>query len=235
MAAVLVAGLGGLTAYAQPGGRGFGFGGGGPASLVNSKTVQKELKLDEAQATKLKEWAREFSAKQREKMRELFQGGGFDREKFAEMQAKQTEEAYKEIGAVLKEDQVKRLKQIDVQVSGLRAFTMPHVKDALKLTDDQEQKLRDIQQQVGTETRELAQEFGFGKGGKGERPDPAKMQEFQKKSAAITKDAMTRAEGVLTDAQKTTWKDLTGESVDVAVIQRESMQAGGFGRKKKDD
>jgi hypothetical protein len=234
VAAALVAGLGGLTALAQPpGGRGMGmFGGGGPAQLINSKTVQQELKIDESQAGKLKEWAREFGAKQREKMRDLFQGGNFDREKFGEIMAEQTKEAYKEIAAVLKDEQVKRLKQIDVQVSGTRAFAMPHVQEALKLTDDQKEKIRDLQQASGKEMQELAQEFGFGRREKGERPDPEKMAEFQKKSAAIAKETMTKIESALTADQKTAWKDLTGESVDVAKIQAESRQQ--FQRKRDD-
>jgi hypothetical protein len=236
VAAVLVAGLSGLAALAQPpgGGRGFGgFGGGGPTQLINSKTVQQELKIDEGQASKLKEWAREFGAKQREKMRDLFQGGNFDREKFAEIQAEMTKEAYKEIATVLKDEQVKRLKQIDVQVSGTRAFAMPHVQEALTLTDDQKDKFRQLQEELGKEMQELGQEFGFGRREKGERPDPEKMAEFQKKSAAIAKEAMTKSLGVLTADQKTKWKDLTGEAVDVAKIQSESRQQ--FQRKKKDD
>ncbi|HET6572770.1 MAG TPA: Spy/CpxP family protein refolding chaperone [Fimbriiglobus sp.] len=234
VAAALVAGLGGLTALAQPGGRGmFGGFGGGPAQLINSKIVQKELKIDEGQASKLKEWAREFGAKQREKMRELFQGGNFDREKFGEIMAEQTKEAYKEIATVLKPDQVKRLRQIDTQVSGTRAFATPHVQEALKLTDEQKEKVRDIEQANGKELQELRQEFGFGRRQKGERPDPEKMAEFTKKSAAISKEAMTKLEGVLTADQKTKWKDLTGEAVDVAKIQAEARPQ--FQRKKKDD
>jgi Spy/CpxP family protein refolding chaperone len=236
VAAVLVAGLGGLAAVAQPpgGGRGMGgFGGGGPTQLINSKTVQQELKIDEEQAGKLKEWAREYGAKQREKMRELFQGGNIDREKIGEIMAEQTKQAYKEIATVLKEDQVKRLKQIDVQVSGTRAFAMPHVQEALKLTDEQKEKIRDLQASSGKEMQELAQEFGFGRREKGERPDPEKMAEFQKKSAAIAKETMTKVEGVLTEAQKGNWKELTGASVDVAKIQAESRPQ--FQRKKKDD
>ncbi len=232
--AVLVAGLGGLAAMAQQGRGGMGmFGGGGPAQLVNSKTVQSELKVSEDQAGKLKEWGREFGAKQREKMRELFQGGNFDREKFGEIMAEQTKEAYKEIASVLKPDQVKRLKQIEVQVAGARAFAMPHVQEALKLTDEQKEKVRDIEQSTGKELRELAQEFGLGGRQKGERPDQAKMEEFRKKSAALSKESMTKLEGVLTEKQKGDWKELTGTAVDVAKIQSESRPQ--FPRKKKDD
>ena len=73
----------------------------------------------------------EYGAKSREKMQEAFKDIPREqfREKFAEIQAKMSKEAYKEIGTVLKEDQVKRLKQIEVQVSGARAFAMSHVQE----------------------------------------------------------------------------------------------------------
>lgn len=234
VAAVLVAGLGGLAVLAQPpgSGRGFGFGG-GPAQLINSKTVQKELKVTEEQAGKLKEWAREFGAKQREKMQGLFQGGNFDREKFAEVMAEQTKEAYKEIAAVLKEDQVKRLKQIEVQVAGARAFALPHVKEALKISDEQAEKIQDIGRSSFKEIAELREEFGL-KGFGGPKLEPDKQKEYDKKLAAITKDVMDKTMAALSDEQKKAYKDLTGEAVDVAAIQRESFQ-GFQGKRKKDD
>jgi hypothetical protein len=235
VAAALVVGLGGLAAVAQPpgGGRGFGFGFGGPTQLINSKTVQKELKIDEDQANKLKEWAREFGARQREKMQALFQGGNTDREKIAEAMAEQTKEAYKQIGAILKEDQVKRLRQIEVQVAGSRAFGLPHVKEALKITDEQEEKIRDIGRSSFKEIAELREEYGL-KGFGGPKLEPDKQKEYDKKMAAITKDQMDKVMATLSDEQKKAYKDLTGEAVDVAAIQRDS--AGQFqGRRKKDD
>jgi Spy/CpxP family protein refolding chaperone len=233
----LVAGLGGLSVLAQPpgGGRGMMFGG-GPAQLVNSKTVQKELKVTDEQATKLKEWAKEFGAKQREKMQALFQGGGFDREKFAEAQAEMLKEAHKELGTILKEDQVKRLQQIEVQMAGSMALvTNPEVKDALKLTEEQQDKIREVQKASFQERRDLAEEYGVK--GFGARPqDPDKAKEYDKKLAAIDKDMTDKALAVLTDDQKKKYKELTGEPVDVAAIRRESMPAGGgFGKKKKKD
>src|SRR6516165_6261652 len=52
-------------AFAQGGGRGFGMmGGGGVAMLIGNESVQKELKLDDAQVTK----AKELAEKNREKM-----------------------------------------------------------------------------------------------------------------------------------------------------------------------
>ena len=238
VAAVLVAGLGGLAALAQPpgGGRGFGFGGGGPAQLVNSKTVQKELKIDEDQAGKLKEWAKEWSGKVREKMQEALKDVPMEErfQKMGALMAEMNKDAYKEIGAVLKEDQVKRLKQIEVQVAGSRAFSLPHVKDALKITEEQEEKIRDVGRTSFKEIAELREEYGL-KGFGGPKLEPDKQKEYDSKLAAITKDILDKTLATLTDDQKKAYKELTGEVVDVAAIQRENVPQFQGKRKKKDD
>src|SRR5436309_3275652 len=60
---LLAAGMVGLAVAQQRQG-GMGFGGGGPAGLVNSKTVLADIKATDEQATKLKEWAKDYQAKQ---------------------------------------------------------------------------------------------------------------------------------------------------------------------------
>jgi Spy/CpxP family protein refolding chaperone len=234
-----------VAVSAQPPDGGFGMmmgGGGGPAALVTSKTVLADIKATEEQTGKLKEWAREYVAKQREKMmamREELQGlDPMERlAKFTEMQTKATAEAYKQLGDVLKEDQVKRLKQIDLQVAGLGAFSRAEVATALKITDEQKDKLRDVQTALGAEMRDLMEEYGFGRpgGGGGGFPklDRDKLAEMQKKQAAIAKEAMGKVTAMLTDDQKTAWKELVGEPIDVAKVQSESRPQ--FQRKKKDD
>jgi Spy/CpxP family protein refolding chaperone len=243
-AAVLVAGLAGVTALAQPpggggfGGFGFGGGGTGPAQLVRSKTVKAELKVTDEQASKLDEWAKEFQGKMFEMMKDSGISKDTPREemgkKMAEMNAKVTDEAYKQIGTVLKEEQVKRLRQIDVQVAGPNAFTRKDVQDALKPTDEQKAKFREINAAAQKERQELRQEYGIGGrpgGGGGKGPDQAKMAEYNKKSAALDAETMTKISALLTDDQKKEWTGLIGEKVDVAKIQEET-RFGGFQRKK---
>jgi Spy/CpxP family protein refolding chaperone len=242
-AAVLVAGMAGLTALAQRGG---GFGGGmfgGPLALLRSKSVQSDLNMTEEQVSKLKDVA----GSMREKMQEKFKDIPRDqfREKIGEVMAEVNKETYKEIGTVLKPEQVKRLKQIEVQAAGARAFTMPDVQSALKLTADQKDKIKDVEQAAGKEMRDLRDEYGlgFGRGGKGggkgkrTRPDAEKMKEYQKKAEAISKDTTSKVMATLTDEQKKEWQTLTGKPFDVAKMQAETRQFQGRGnfRKKKDD
>jgi Spy/CpxP family protein refolding chaperone len=244
MAAVLMAGA---TAAAQPpGGRGGMLqrpGGGGPAGLLSSKTVLADIKATEEQVAKLKEWGRDFVMKQMSGMRERFQDlQGLGREemgkKLAEMQAETSKKAYAELADVLKPEQVERLKQIEVQVGIPQSFRMPSVQEALKLTDDQKDKLKDVVESFVNDERELREEMGLGgrPGQGGGRPDPAKAAEFAKKRGGMLKEMMGKVEAALTAEQKDAWKKLTGDPVDASKIEQEQREAmiANF-RKKKDD
>lgn len=234
-AAVLAAGM--SVAAAQPPGGGRGGPGGGMFGqapldgLVNTPTVQTALKVTDEQKDKLKAWGKEFAGKAREIRQEKMQG--VDRsewmQKMPEISAAIAKEAYKELETVLKADQVKRLRQVEVQVAGPQAFAMPEVQTALKLTDDQKDKLKDAQQAMQREVMELMQELRGGGG----RPDRAKMEEMQKKQAGLAKELMGKVEGMLTAEQMDAWKGLTGDTVDVAKV-RDEMPRPMF-RPKKDD
>ena len=105
-------------AFAQPrpGGRG-GPGGGGfapsAAMLLNEPKVQEELKVTDdqkAQFTKITDKYKEDMAKARADM---------NREKMGELRKAESEEMDKAIPTVLKPEQAKRLKQLEVQAGGL--------------------------------------------------------------------------------------------------------------------
>src|SRR5581483_9214652 len=153
------------TVAAQPpgggrGGRG-GFGGGmfggGPMLLAN-EGVQKELKLTDDQKTKVKE----FTDAQMAKMREAFTGGQPDREKMQEMRKEMQEKGDKFVKDTLNADQQKRFKQIELQRDGLRAFQNADVQTALKLNDDQKEKLKGLGEEYMKDMQDLR-----GAGGRG--------------------------------------------------------------------
>ncbi|OWK37952.1 hypothetical protein FRUB_07072 [Fimbriiglobus ruber] len=249
MAVALVAGIGGLTALAQgPGGGrgGFGFGG-GPTTLLRTKIVKEDLKVTDEQDTKIQAWAKEFATKTRETMTEKLKDVPMDErfQKMAEITAENNKTAYTELSSILKPEQITRLKQIGVQVAGARAFRDPEVVAALKLTDDQKDKVKDTLAASAKESQELRTEYGLGGGrqgggkGKGKAAvDADKMKEYQKKNELITKETLTKVAATLTDDQKKTWQTLSGETFDVAKLQTEMAAQGGFGgggRKKKEE
>lgn len=238
LAVAVFVGAAGLTAVqAQQGGRGQGGGfGGGPAALVKSKTVAADVKITEEQQTKLTDWSKEFATKAQEMMKAGMEG--VDRqdrkawgEKMPALQAKVSAAAYTELATVLKPEQVKRLKQIEVQVAGLRAFNQAEVKSALKIGDDQLATIKDATDGAMKEGRDLNEEYGV-QGFAGRPADADKAKEFDKKRAAITKETMTKVLATMSADQKKAWADLTGAPIDVSKVQAEIM--GGFQRKPKD-
>jgi Spy/CpxP family protein refolding chaperone len=191
----------------QPGGPG-GFGGmtrggGGGAMLLSNEGVQKELKVTDDQKTKIKE----FTDAQRTKMREAFGGGGQpDREKMQEAFKASAEAGEKFVKDTLTADQQTRLKQISLQQQGLMAFTTEDVQKKLSLTDDQKEKIKGLNEEMRKDNGELARDLRGG-------GDAA--TEARKKMQAISKEYMAKASDSLTDDQKKTWKDMTGEPFEV--------------------
>lgn len=230
---------GGMLAVvqAQPG-RGFGFGGfGGPSGLVRAKAVQEELKMTDDQVTKVNEWAKEFGPKSMEIMKDKGiefggkggggKGGGFGKqtpeqmEKMAAATAEINKVAYKELGDILKKEQVDRLKEIDRQNQGINAFHDEEVVSALKLTDSQKTSIKGFTTDFGKDSQEIRSEAGLGggKGGGGKGGfDPEKMAEMNKKIQKTSKEYVAKAVDLLNDEQKKTWKTLTGEPFDISKI-----------------
>ena len=158
----LVLALVATVSYAQPPGGGMGpgfFGGPGqmrmPASmLLMMPEVQTELKVTDEQKTKMDEIRTDvqkdvqaaFSGIDFQAIRDMSQE---ERDKkMAELRTK-GEELGKQVDAkiekVLDADQMKRLKQLQLQREGAAAFSRPEVATQLKLTDDQKKKLDDLQ------------------------------------------------------------------------------------------
>ncbi|HVL15998.1 MAG TPA: hypothetical protein VM529_25720 [Gemmata sp.] len=260
VAGLMVAGMFALV-QAQPGG-GFGRGGfGGVTSLVTNKAVQEDIKATDEQVKQLADWSKEFPKKAAEIRKDEgieggfgggFGGGKIDPEqqkKIAAANAKIATEAYKQLGDVLKKDQIDRIKQIERQQLGLRAFTNAEVVEALKLTDSQKASVTGISGDFTKESREIMTEAGFGgggfgggggkgggKGGKGGGKggfDNEKFQEAQKKVTKVQAEYTAKIVDVLDDSQKKTWKELIGEPFDVSKL---TPTFGGFGKKdvKKD-
>lgn len=233
VAAFAVAVVGEAAAQRQPGGRGGQRGQGGQrgfgqqsifmTALTNAE-LQKELKITDEQKKGLKPVMEQADALAKERQ-EAFSGGNFDREKMQaimEKGQKLAEEAKAVAEKVLSADQVKRAKQIEVQMMGMRALSNEEVAGKLKLTDEQKEKLQAINMEFGEQSRDLRQEYGIrgfgGGGGGGEPPSPEKMAEYQKKNKALTDETMGKVMAVMTDEQKTMWKDMTGEPFDVAKL-----------------
>jgi hypothetical protein len=198
------------SAFAQ--GRGFGMmGGGGVAMLIGNESVQKELKLDDQQIGK----AKEFAEKAREKMteaREQLQGleGDERRTKMQEIQKEMNTSALKAFGEFLKPEQVTRLKQISYHQQGARAIYDPEVAQKLNLTDAQKTDI----QAIVTESMEGMR--GLFSQDQSEEDRAAAM----KKMAELRKETLDKAAAKLNDEQQKTWKELIGAPFEVKYVPR---------------
>jgi hypothetical protein len=191
-------------ALAQRGQRGFGGGGFGQVSglvLIGNKGVQEELKMTPDQVTKATE-LRTKSFEQFGTLRDL-QGD----ERTAAMR-KMNEENSKAVAAILKPEQTKRLKQIELQQAGTVAFANPEVVAGLKLSDDQKEKIKTISEDSAKDMREIFS------GARGAFGDQAAMQEMQKKIAAARKEAVGKISSVLNADQKKAWAEMLGKEFD---------------------
>ncbi|HZT79304.1 MAG TPA: hypothetical protein VFA26_03730 [Gemmataceae bacterium] len=213
-------------ALAQQGRRGGGgFGGGASLSmLVQNKSVQDELKLDKDQVTKAEEAIKKVQEDLKDdyaKLRGGRRGGGgtnvSDEERTAARKKVSAAEE-KALADTLKPDQMKRLQQIHRQQEGVRVFQDEDVQQALKLTAEQKEKIKTINDDLAKERRELFQQGGGG-GRRGGNPETIN------KLQALNKDAMTSAQKVLNDDQKKTFKELTGEPFEIK-FDRGGRQGG---------
>jgi hypothetical protein len=192
-------------ALAQGQGRGgFGMmGGGGLGGLIGNTSVQKELKLDDTQVTKAKEYAdkaREKATENRSKLEGL--EGEERRTKQQELTKEANEAAVKAFGEFLKPEQVARLKQISNQLRGAQAFSDPEIAKKLNLTDTQK-----------TEIQAIGQE-SFSKFGEIRQAHEGDREGMMKAMTELRKETLTKAEAKLNDEQQKTWKELLGASFE---------------------
>lgn len=199
-----LAGLMALPAVAQqqrrggPGAGGFGFGRTvSLGMLLSNRSVQDELKLDDAQREKAREAAqkaREKFASSRESLRDLDQAERA--KKIQEMTREANAEARKAVGEFLKPEQRQRLRQIALQTSGASAFESPFFQNRLKLTDEQKSEISSVIENSNKELRELFQS--------GDRQNAfAKVREHRQATLDKIKDK-------LNDEQKSEYSNLLG-------------------------
>jgi type 1 glutamine amidotransferase len=162
------------------------------AMLLRQEAVQKELKLSSSQLKNLAE----LSEKMREKMQDV---SALEEPERGKKLQELNQENDKALATVLTPEQAKRLKQIVYQQQGTAALTTPEVAKAVGLSDEQHKQIREITEETSKRTREL-----FQPGAPADDATRAKVE-------ALRKAGSDKIVAVLTDAQKTAWKDLQGQ------------------------
>lgn len=188
-------------------GRG-GMGGGGAMLLVN-KGVQKELKLNDEQTEKVETFAREWGAKMREEYQGLNDLSEDERRtKMQELNKGRAEALHKGLAEIMKPEQHKRFEQIDLQVSGSNAFATPKVVEGLKITDEQRAKIRQVNEDLRQTMADAREDFQNDREG------------AMKQIAEGRKAAIEKVMALMTEEQKSSWKEMTGEPFEVKYERR---------------
>jgi hypothetical protein len=198
-----------VPVFAQPPFPGGGFGVLGIAQLVTNKSVQEELKLTEDQIAKLKAASDGVRAKYKDQLDEVRKSKDFT--KMGEINKSMSEESTKVItklgDEILKPEQMKRLKQIEIQVAGPRALASnADVQKALMLSESQIGEIKAINDDAQKDIQEVRKGAGF---------DREKLMEVQKKVAEINKDASEKSLKKLTPEQQKQWIDMTGPKFEL--------------------
>lgn len=185
---------------------GFGFGA-GLLGLLRSEQVQKELGITEEQRTKLQDVGRQLMEEGRGRFQELRDLPEDQRRaRFAEMMEQSRQRLEQAISQVLTEQQLKRLKQIELQQAlqapgGVRALTRKEVVEALGLSGDQVEKINQLAERIQEQMREV---FRPGAG-------PEAREEMRQRMEKLRAEARAEVEKILTADQLGKLKELLGE------------------------
>jgi Spy/CpxP family protein refolding chaperone len=206
----------------------FGGGQGGGFMLLAIPKVQEELKLTDEQKSQLQAIGEKIQAdfqKARENMQNLSEE---EREKKQEELRAEAEKRFaeirKQIGEILKPEQTKRLRQIQLQQQGTAALMDPVVAEELKLTEAQKADLSKLREdfQAQMQARREARR------GEDRQGPPSQEQIDQFRKAREEADAKVMA--VLTDAQKQTLRDMMGEPFEMPRFEGGPGRGGRGGR-----
>jgi Spy/CpxP family protein refolding chaperone len=202
----------------REGGRGRGRGMMGPdlVGLALQKSVSEELKLTSDQIDRLKQ----LPEPER-------RGRGENAEERRKSRLEEFKEREKKVAEVLEPGQLNRLKQINYQVMGPRAFMLPAMSDGLNLKDEEKSKIRTVVEGSFREYGRLM-ESGAIKEGDSEEIKEANREQFAKVDAAT----MEKINAVLTSEQQAKYKEMLGEPFK-GKIERPGPGRAGAGSRRR--
>jgi hypothetical protein len=186
--------------------------------LIMIEDVQKALKLSDEQAQAAKEVVHQIRQQHREEFDKAVKSSeesGERHEKVTGILQKISAETLARLKGLFSPEQLTRLKQIELQERGLRAFSDPHVKTALQLTQEQRTKIQEI-----AERAEVAMRQSLQAGAK--TPDSSRAL---KGFLAARRQMMDEAVRVLTGDQRKTWSALAGPPFEFK-IERRTIPSG---------
>jgi Spy/CpxP family protein refolding chaperone len=194
---------------------------GGSLQWLSMENVRKELELVEEQRQKIDQIRKDLQTDMTAEYKKIQDVPQDQRmQKYNEMNTALTEKVEKQIAAVLLPHQVKRLKEIKIQMQvrnyygAGQALASDEVAKELKITEEQKVKLREVQQQIMQEYQQ-------------------KMSEFYNK---MRDEAMQKLTAVLTPQQRQELERLMGPKFEYSpygVYGGRTQPGQGGGEKKR--
>jgi hypothetical protein len=168
--------------------------GAGQLYLLSQPAVRDDLRLTEEQRTKVKELSARLDKQRMESFRDFGRLAPEERrQRFLDLARANDAE----VRQILGQEQRGRLRQIALQLQGTGAFREPGIAAALKLTAEQRERIRTIDEETFFSMLERPRP-GPGRG------DPWKAHEEKLRAAG------ERILAVLTEQQRKRWRELTG-------------------------
>jgi RNA polymerase sigma factor (sigma-70 family) len=215
--AIAIARGGGQAVAIAGGGLGGGFLGGAPVTscrlaLLTQEPVQRDLGLTRDQLKKLTE-AQNKQQKDALNLMTQTPGSLKDPDALNKKWEELHQNAEKAVDDVLTKAQRKRVEEISLQQRGGHALADPEAAEALKLTDEQREKIQTIETDSAKEAEKQAATAmdSLARAGANILQMQEISQKMRKKLDDLYKQSGDRMLEVLTPEQKSKWKDLTGK------------------------
>ena len=170
-----------------------------PSILLRRDDVKTDLQLTDDQKSKL------FDLEQglRDRFSEVFRNGGSDPETRQKAIENIVKKIIEDVNKILTTGQLKRLKEIAIQVAGNSSAALPEIQKELSITADQKTKIADLMTRQAKATSEAVERMRNGE------IQSADVQEAVQKNQKILNEEIGK---LLTQAQRDKLKTLGGKT-----------------------
>lgn len=178
----------------------------GGAFLVFRDKVLDELKVSDDQKKKLRQRLPDVVKETMDHFQKIEGLKPQEREKEHQAYRQKAQEKLAAfLKETLKEDQLKRLRQVELQQEGAFALGRPDIGKELKITDEQRKQFMAVVEEMQKKIEPLIKEAQSG----------GNPQEIMPKVMKIRKEHEGKIEALLTDAQKKQWQEMLGKRLDL--------------------
>lgn len=195
--------------------------GASPLDLIQNPQVKKELNLTETQSAKLQQIEEKLKGQSKNFFTNLdlekLDAQAREQELLAlsAQLEKQSQASQKEVAGILQPEQLKRLKEITLQLYGWGVLTSSQFTQELQLTSQQQQQLKELRQQM---LRQISQNWPIPENDTPEAQQTAR-EVFRQTMDRITRQSNQQAFAVLTPEQQELIDTLKGRKFELDPAQ----------------